>query len=213
MADLRHKIIISSDGVDESPYGEQNSDQFEFWCVKTPRSAETPADRLFLNGKLLPQAFPIQASPKSNCHSQSTSRSSSVRSKDSVTCSRSNSSNSSSSARTSFSEACEKRIALRREMAMRQTVTSQYRFGSSGRWKLIAAAPTVVGNNRSRKADEYRQLNGSHRKSSSSSAAEAAAAPRGENSVGERSWKAWRSFVSACRECHSIETSNKLDLS
>lgn len=82
-----------------NPIPTQDSDQFEFGCI-TPGSPNSPADHLFSNGKLLPHPFPVIQPPISNLQysfTRSTSRTSSVSSKDSLMSSRCNSTSSRSS--------------------------------------------------------------------------------------------------------------------
>ncbi|KAI3457437.1 hypothetical protein Pfo_014100 [Paulownia fortunei] len=194
------------------PTGPDNIDQFEFGCVTTPGSPNSPADHLFLNGKLLPHVFPTQT-PNSFSYSRSTSRTSSISSKDSLTSSRSNSTNSRSSncssARTSTSEAASERRLSSNDgnvpgrMSVRKdrnkpVLGSQYQYGSSQRWQLIAAAPVLKHQgSRSRKVEIL------ERKGSKKSR------PIDEDPDGPKSWfgrKILKSFVSACKECHAIQT-------
>lgn len=189
----------------------QDSDQFEFGCVTTAGSPNSPADHLFLNGKLLPHAFPIQTPNSTFSYSRSTSRTSSINSKDSLMSSRSNSTNSSrssncSSARTSTSEASERKImsstdgnirmSVRKERNNKSLLSCQYQYyGSSQRWQLIAAAPVLKHQgSRSRKVEIL------ERKGSKKSR---------EIDEGAKSWfgrRILKSFVSACKECHAIQT-------
>nr|GMC76652.1 probable membrane-associated kinase regulator 1 [Ipomoea batatas] len=67
------------------PVHEQQDGEFEFGCVSTsPGSPNSPADRLFFNGKLLPHDFPCPPPASGFSYSRSTSRASSVSSKDSL---------------------------------------------------------------------------------------------------------------------------------
>ncbi|KAL2245439.1 uncharacterized protein LOC105165400 [Sesamum indicum] len=188
-------------------------DQFEFGSVTTPGSPNSPADHLFSNGKLLPHVFPVQP-PNGYSFSRSTSRTSSIGSKDSLMSSRSNSTNSRSScssARTSTSEANSERrlspvdgnfpgrISVRKERNV--TRPSQYQYGSCQRWQLIAAAPVLKHQgSRSRKVEVL------ERKGSKKSRENIDGDPGGAKSwFGRRILK---SFVSACKECHAIKTSS-----
>ncbi|KAK6134632.1 hypothetical protein DH2020_031642 [Rehmannia glutinosa] len=190
------------------PTGVENSDQFEFGCVTTPNSPNSPADHLFFNGKLLPHVFPIQT-PNNYSYSRSTSRTSS---RDSLFSSRSNSTNSRSSncssARTSTSteansqrELSSNRLSARKERSNnnKAVLGCQYhQYGSSQRWKVIAAAPVLKhqGSRSSRKVEILERKG-----------------PKKSRSVDEeKSSSSWfgrrilKSFVSACKECHAIKT-------
>ncbi|KAL1537765.1 hypothetical protein AAHA92_30249 [Salvia divinorum] len=190
-----------------------SQDEFEFGSVASPASPNSPADRLFANGKLLPHAFPVQAaSAFSYSYSRSTSRASS-KDYSSLMSSRSNSTNSrtststSSSARTSTSEASERRplrardhyyggagaAAGRRERAVRSPVvmSCQYQYGASRRWQLIAAAPALK--------QRGSPSSGARRASESAAVADRKGAKKSKSN-----W--FKRFVSACQECHAIKT-------
>ncbi|XP_042028380.1 uncharacterized protein LOC121775368 [Salvia splendens] len=190
-----------------------NQDEFEFGSVASPASPNSPADRLFANGKLLPHAFPAQAGNAfSYSYSRSTSRASS-KDYSSVMSSRSNSTNSrtstSSSARTSTSEASERRplrardhhyyggggAVGRRERAVRSPVvmSCQYQYGASRRWQLIAAAPALKQRGSS-------SSSGPRRASDQSGAV----ADRKGAKKAKSNW--FKRFVNACQECHAIKT-------
>ncbi|XP_057766561.1 uncharacterized protein LOC130987018 [Salvia miltiorrhiza] len=163
------------------PVINQDSDEFEF------TSPNSPADRFFSNGKLLPHAFPVQTH-----NSFSYSRSTSIGSKDSLMSSRSNSrSSTSTSARTSTSEASERR----RERSVRPAAMSCQ--CQSRRWQLIAAAPVL-------------KHHGS--RSTRTETAVDRKASRGADGGCHKGSKSWfksnflKSFVSACQECHAIKT-------
>ncbi|XP_073030531.1 uncharacterized protein [Primulina eburnea] len=198
--------------------GQRNiSDQFEFGCVTTPGSLNSPADHLFFNGRLLPHVFPIQTSSNHNySYSRSTSRTSSTGSyKDSLMSSRSNSTNSRSSncssARTSTSTDHYSNPGLRKvsNMAKKERYhhvrppvlnTHECQYGSSQKWQFIAGAPVLKHQgSRSRKADHVLERKGS-RKSKRVD----------EDHGGVKPWfgkRVLKSFVSACKECHAIKTS------
>ncbi|GAB4846445.1 hypothetical protein Ancab_025450 [Ancistrocladus abbreviatus] len=142
-----------------TPTYNQNNVEFEFGCI-TPSSSlgdstkDSPVDQFFLNGKLLPYSFPTGSYGSDN--SQTTSRTSSISSKDSLMWSRSNSTSSRSSSncsstRTSSSEVSERRTVqnkiagqYRRSTNLGQKCEDQYykyQHGSSKRWQFITAAP------------------------------------------------------------------------
>ncbi|KAK4439170.1 hypothetical protein Salat_0251900 [Sesamum alatum] len=214
MENRRRKTSSSSGEMFSFPVITPEPDQFEFGPVTTPGSPNSPADHLFSNGKLLPHVFPVQA-PNGYSFSRSTSRTSSIGSKDSLMSSRSNSTNSRSScssARTSTSEANSERrlsavdgnfpgrISVRKER--NATRPSQYQYGSCQRWQLIAAAPVLKhqGSSRSRKVEVL------ERKGSKKSRGNVDGEPGGAKSwFGRRILK---SFVSVCKECHAIKTSS-----
>ncbi|KAK6134634.1 hypothetical protein DH2020_031559 [Rehmannia glutinosa] len=140
------------------PAGVENSDQFEFGSVTT----QTPE---FARRSLTPSNY---------SYSRSTSRTSS---RDSLFSSRSNSTNSRSSncssARTSTSteansqrELSSNRLSARKERSNnnRAGLGCQYnQYGSSQRWKLIAAAPVLKHQGRDRR-EKLRFLNEKGRK-------------------------------------------------
>ncbi|KAH7860823.1 hypothetical protein Vadar_018426 [Vaccinium darrowii] len=199
------------------PIPTQDSDQFEFGCI-TPGSPNSPADHLFSNGRLLPHPFPIQ--PPTNLHSytRSTSRTSSVSSKDSLmssrcnsTSSRSSNSSGSTSARTSTStDATEKKSALPLgqvklggKVGVKSDKSGQcvlgtkkqvlYVNGSSRRWGLIPAAPVMShGHQASRR-----------RKGGEIVVKKKVKVNRGRGIGFGRRLLRW--FVTACKECHAIK--------
>ncbi|EXC08467.1 hypothetical protein L484_009610 [Morus notabilis] len=204
----------------DSSSSPSSSDDFEFGCL-TPDSPSgdpnknSPADHLFFNGRLLPHAFPSRSpaanSPLARAVSRSTSRTSSVSSKDySLVSSRSNSTNSScsSSARTSSSDNSERRSTLSYCRQGSKTtlngpgsskVVSARVYGSSQRWQFMAPVPALSRDgSRRRKVMELRnEKNGQEKK---------AVAKRRRWRLGRRLFR-W--FVTACNECHAIEPSRK----
>ncbi|GAB4846464.1 hypothetical protein Ancab_025469 [Ancistrocladus abbreviatus] len=100
-----------------TPTDNQNNNEFEFGCI-TPSSSlgdstkDSPADQFFLNGKLLPHSFPTRSYESDN--SQTTSRTSSISSKDSLMWSRSNSTSSRSSSNCSSSRTSSIEVSERR---------------------------------------------------------------------------------------------------
>ncbi|KAL2496424.1 hypothetical protein Fot_40181 [Forsythia ovata] len=182
---------------------DSDSDEFEFGCVTKPGSPNSPADHLFYNGKLLPHAFPLNQPAINFSYSRSTSRTSSISSKGSLMSSRSNSTNSRSSncssARTSTSETSERKILSGGRIPGKKPVLNpQYKYSSSQRWQLIAPAPALMHQgSRSRKV-ECKELKSRKMEKDNNT------------DLHGKSWfgrKVLRSFVSACKKCHAIETS------
>ncbi|KAL3508697.1 hypothetical protein ACH5RR_028098 [Cinchona calisaya] len=183
-------------------------------CV-TPCSPNSTADRLFFNGKLLPHSFPYQTTTYNiSCFSRSTSRTSSISSKDSSSMSsRSNSTNSSrssscSSARTSTrSVACaaSTKVAAQNtfekdlhKARKKPVLMSTPHYGSSQRWQFIAPAPPLKHHqvvSRARKASQRFEKDGKEFESKKQIA---------------RTWfglKLFRTLVSTCKECHAMKPS------
>ncbi|XP_059664200.1 probable membrane-associated kinase regulator 1 [Cornus florida] len=194
--------------------------EFEFGCV-TPGSPNSPADHLFFNGRLLPHAFPLQPanSTKSTNYTRSMSRTSSVSSKDSLMSSRSNStssrSSSCSSARTSTSEASERKLVPLSLQQAKAGISRTYQankpaalapqYGSSQRWQFITPSPGLNRQvSRSKKPgivsqEELRAVKNVQEKSKT----------RSGSGFGSRFF---RSFVSACKECHAMKPSRRDDV-
>ncbi|KAL2472684.1 hypothetical protein Fot_48420 [Forsythia ovata] len=170
--------------------------EFEFECV-TPKTPDSPADHLFLNGRLLPHVFPLQSANSFN-YSRSTS---SISSNDSLMSSRSNSTNSRrsncSSARTSTSEASIRK-SLNREKFPDKSLANTLQYASSRRWQFIAPAPVLMhqgSRSRSSKAAESVEKSKSGKQ-----------VKNGIDLRGGFGRRVLRSFVSACKECHAIKT-------
>ncbi|XP_019193112.1 PREDICTED: uncharacterized protein LOC109187380 [Ipomoea nil] len=197
------------------PVHEQDG-EFEFGCVSTsPGSPNSPADRLFFNGKLLPHDFPCP--PASGfSYSRSTSRASSVSSKDSLMSSRCNSSNSSrcSSARTSTSESSERKLATKniRYHMMRNShsgrpVPGSQHLTASQRWQFMATPALVDRRNKQRHGTgASRNQEPKLRKQGDDGEKLITNKTAGKSSFGLR---ILRSFVSTCKECHAIQPSNR----
>nr|XP_023929684.1 uncharacterized protein LOC112040992 [Quercus suber]POE89189.1 hypothetical protein CFP56_59783 [Quercus suber] len=196
-----------------TPTQDQDND-FEFGSI-TPDSPSgdpyknSPADHLFFNGRLLPHAFPIQPATILLDNSRTTSRTSSINSKDSLRSSRSNSTNSRSSncssARTSSSDNSERKLlyktTLLRDKYHGNKVFSAQVYGSSQRWQYITPVPVL-----SRES--------SRRKKVEPVGKEVRTKKRTQERKVTSSWFGWRFlwwFVSACRECHAMEPSRKDD--
>ncbi|XP_022878659.1 uncharacterized protein LOC111396459 [Olea europaea var. sylvestris] len=183
---------------------DSDPDEFEFGCVTKPGSPNS--DRLFFNGKLLPHVFPLNHPANNFSYSRSTSRTSSISSKDSLMSSRSNSTNSRSSncssARTSTSETSERKILSTggKFPGKKPALNPQYKYSSSQRWQFIAPAPAFMhqdSRSRSRSVKVESKLLKSRKMEK-------------DTTDHEKSWigkKVLRSFVSACKKCHAIETS------
>lgn len=194
--------------------------EFEFEFV-TPKSPSSPADHLFLNGRLLPHDFPCPPTKSLSLNttlSRTMSRTSSVSSKDSLMSSRSNSTNSrssssscSTSARTSTSDVSERRVLMNRSrsarkkqevyIANRPSLSKQY-----GSWQYVTQTPVLTRKtSRKNKADTDIQQ-GSKRKKQDDKG-------KKQGEKGKRSggffWRFFRWFVSACNECHAINPSKK----
>lgn len=184
---------------------------FEFGGSPSP--IDSPADHLFFNGRLLPHAFPSQV-PMINNTFYSLSRSTSVTSsKDySFVSSRSNSRSSScSSARTSVSttDSASSTASYERKLfvphhrqrhrpkvlsgsASRRSVTtsslSSPHYGS----QFIITPPALILKKKKRKKEEEGKCGSRARKAN-------------------KTWfwrRFFRSFVSACKECHAINPSS-----
>lgn len=195
--------------------------EFEFGSV-TPSSPTSPADHLFLNGRLLPHDFPCPpAKPMSITLSRSTSRTSSVSSKDSLMWSRSNSTSSgsssscSTSARTSISDASERKILISRAktsaskkpfereiyQGKKPVLTPQY---GSQRRQFITQTPVLSRKVLHRsKAESTRVLEKDQLKAGKKRV-------KGKRN-GSRGfcWRFFSWFVSACNECHAISPSRR----
>ncbi|KAA8526816.1 hypothetical protein F0562_008955 [Nyssa sinensis] len=196
------------------PIHDQES-EFEFGCV-TPGSPNSPADHLFFNGRLLPHAFPSQPANAMRSYSRSASRRSSVSSKDSLVSSRSNSTNSSSScssARTSVSDASERKPLSNGKTGSRTTVSREIyqankpvlipQYGSSQRWQFITPAPVLKHQVSHQKKAEIMALEELRLKNQAKDKA------RKRSGLCRRFF---RSFVSACKECHAIQPSKRNDV-
>ncbi|KAK7317711.1 hypothetical protein RJT34_02163 [Clitoria ternatea] len=187
--------------------------EFEFGSL-TPSSPTTepfttsPADQLFLNGRLQPHSFPLLQ------HHHGTSRTSS---KDSLLSSRSNSTNSScSSARTSSSDCSETRLfhnkvvktstaAYVNVIINKPMVSSSHHqaYGCSQRWQYITPVPVL---NRDGSIRRKRDVKQGKKK-------EEEGTKRNNNKKKNKGVKLrfgrriFRWFVMACRECHAMEPS------
>ncbi|CAJ1978544.1 unnamed protein product [Sphenostylis stenocarpa] len=181
---------------------------FEFGSL-TPDSpsaepfAASPADHLFLNGRLQPHFFPLP-----------TSRTSSTR--DSLLSSRSNSTNSScSSARTSSSDSSERKSFHNKlkGCAIRSKTPSHYQaYGCSQRWQYITPVPALnrEGSLRRRRDTNQEKDNGSMKKTKKKKKKNKKKTKKETGNKGVRlrfGRRILRWFVMVCRECHAMEPS------
>ncbi|WOH00221.1 hypothetical protein DCAR_0519579 [Daucus carota subsp. sativus] len=171
---------------------------FEFEFV-TPESPSTPADHLFLNGRLLPHKFPFPPTKTLSFNttlSRSMSQTSSVSSKESLMSSRSNSTSSRSSSSTSTSTRVRTMKGEAKSLRKKQEV-SAYRPSLSpqhGSWHYVTQTPVLKRkvSRKSRAGSDLQQ--GSKRKKQDY---------RGERN-GWFLWRFWRWFLSTCSGCHAI---------
>ncbi|TKY66491.1 hypothetical protein E2542_SST09365 [Spatholobus suberectus] len=184
---------------------------FEFGSL-TPDSPSTepftasPADHLFLNGRLQPHPFPLP-----------TSRTSST--KDSLLSSRSNSTNSScSSARTSSSDSSERRSfhnKLKGGSLRSKTLSHYQAYGYSQRWQYITPVPALNREGsvrRTRDAQQGKKDKGTKRKHNDKKKNKQSKKEMGNKGVRLRfGRRILRWFVMACRECHAMEPSKDRD--
>ncbi|XVE50198.1 hypothetical protein DITRI_Ditri01bG0142700 [Diplodiscus trichospermus] len=195
--------------------------EFEFGCF-TPDSPSqdpyrtSPADHLFLNGRLLPHAFPLQPATMvvAADSSRGTSRTSSINSKGSLMSSRSNSTNSRSScssARTSSSDNSERRLLYHSKIhaynKASKMVTAQL-YGDSQRWQHITPMP-VLKREVSRRKNSGVVVKEALRTKKPTDHNQERSATRGRSGPCLRFF---RLFLLACRECHAMEPSRKPDV-
>ncbi|GMJ11437.1 hypothetical protein like AT3G15250 [Hibiscus trionum] len=184
---------------------------FEFGCFNRNDSTSldpyktSPADHLFFNGRLMPHAFPLQHSPTTK--TSTTSRTSSTNGKHSSMWSRSDSTNSRSSscssARTSSSDSSERRLLYhRRYNSKASKLVSGQLYGDcySHRWQYITAVPVLKREVSRTKNGEAAKKQGGHREKRAGSKGRSMAC-----------FRFLRLFLLACRQCHAMEPSKKLD--
>lgn len=193
------------------PVHEQQDGEFEFGCVSTsPGSPNSPADRLFFNGKLLPHDFPCPPPASGFSYSRSTSRTSSVSSKDSLmSSSRCNSSNSSrcSSARTSTSESSERKMAAKNiRYHMMPNSHSGRPVPGSQRWQFMATPAALVDRRKNHRHGTGARNQEPKLRKQGDDGEKLINKTAGKSSFGLR---ILRSFVSTCKECHAIQPSNR----
>ncbi|BAT89493.1 hypothetical protein LR48_Vigan08g022000 [Vigna angularis] len=213
----------NKNNINTSPSG----DSFSFRSTPTPESdfefgsltpdspsaepfATSPADHLFLNGRLQPHLFPLP-----------TSRTSSTR--DSLLSSLSNSTNSScSSARTSSSDSAERKSfhnKLKGAAFMSKTPSHYPPYGCSQRWQYITPMPALNREGSLRRRTDKNQdkgkgtmrNNNKEKKNNNKNKNKKKKKSKKENKgvrlrFGRRILR-W--FVMACRECHAMEPSKR----
>ncbi|XP_019053652.1 PREDICTED: uncharacterized protein LOC104599604 [Nelumbo nucifera] len=199
---------------------DHDESDFEFGCI-TPDSPANdpdknyPADVLFYNGRLLPHAFPFQPVKVagSGCSRLSRCTSSSVSSRDSFMSSRSNSSNSRSSccssARTSYSENSERRPSISdKRVAARPPITGMRNQANRPmpphqRWQFIAPAPILTPSKEVSRRKKTGILVQEDLKSKKK------VKDKKKSARSSSGWQFLRSFLLACRECHSLQPTLK----
>ncbi|XP_038899281.1 probable membrane-associated kinase regulator 1 [Benincasa hispida] len=216
-----------------TPVQDQDSD-FEFGSI-TPDSPSTfnnsPADHLFVNGRLLPHSFPPQPIGVYTVDvSRQTSRTSSVGSKDSFMSSRSNSTNSrsssscgsSTSARTSSSDNNNNNVDIRssrfssyQKKSQKSSVSAQV-YGSSQRWQFIASVsvPVTLSRENSRRKKSVEKIGGKSdlRRKKRRTEKTSTARKKKKKKKKKNMWfgrKVFRWIILVCKECHAIEPSRK----
>ncbi|XP_027355298.1 uncharacterized protein LOC113865123 [Abrus precatorius] len=203
-----HKKKNSSSNSFSFPSTPNQDSDFEFGSL-TPDSPSiepfttSPADQLFLNGRLLPHSFPLFQ----HQHNHPTSRTSSINSsKDSFLSSRSNSTNSScSSARTSSSDTSESRLFHNKIKGgtYKSMVSSHYQaYGRSQRWQYITPVPVL---NRDGSMRTKRNMQQGKKKDKKNKKKKEKLKKKGVKLRFGR--RIFRWFVMACRECHAMEPS------
>ncbi|KAG6607885.1 hypothetical protein SDJN02_01037, partial [Cucurbita argyrosperma subsp. argyrosperma] len=210
-----------------TPVQDQDQDSdFEFGSI-TPDSPSTfnnsPADHLFVNGRLLPHSFPPQP-----IGVYAVDRTSSVGSKDSIMSSRSNSTNSrsssscgsSTSARTSSSESNNvdrsSRFSSHQKKSPKSSVSAQV-YGSSQRWQFIASVPvpTTLSRENSRRKKAVEKIGGKSDLRRNKKRTEKTTARKKKKKKKKKKKNMWfgrkvfRWIILVCKECHAIEPSRK----
>ncbi|CAH9108055.1 unnamed protein product [Cuscuta epithymum] len=207
-----------------TPEKEPEDGEFEFGCISTSPEASpnSPADRLFFNGKLMPHNFPSSGQPAAVTDGFSYSRStSSVSSgKDSMMSSRSNSGSSSGgSARTSASGESAFNVNIRRLAII--NVNNRSKWAHSSNRPLPSSKPQLVppASKKSQfmAAPAHGPVHLRNKRPGSVSLG------KGHNShevkqesddegSGSPPWfgrRILRSIVSSCKECHAIPPTTK----
>ncbi|XP_059283384.1 uncharacterized protein LOC132036978 [Lycium ferocissimum] len=210
------------------PVQEGQELEFEFSGSVSPGSPKSPADHLFFNGRLLPHYFPCQ--PASNIsspisYSRSTSRTSSVSSKDSLWSSRSNSTNSrsscSSSARTSTSESSGRKLISQEKISaftMYRNSSNNMNSSSTQKWQFIVTPTPVMKKKHQFSAQVIKkkgQFVSKSQKQSVKGCKDFNKSRKQRKENGKRKVRFWffrrvfRKFMSACRECHAMEPTRR----
>ncbi|XP_061338258.1 uncharacterized protein LOC133285099 [Gastrolobium bilobum] len=209
MDNNRRKKSTSGDSFSFPSTPNQDSD-FEFGSL-TPESPSSypcrtsPADHLFFNGFLQPHSFPLS---QQHHPIVTTSRTSSINSKDSLLSSRSNSTNSRgssscSSARTSSSDSSERRLFHNKVSSSGKAAYMVNRSVVSQRWQYITPVPALNRDVSKRRRGDMQQgkEEGTKRKKKKNKKDKV----RGVRLRFGR--RIFRWFVMACRECHAMEPS------
>ncbi|KAM7250574.1 hypothetical protein ACFE04_022457 [Oxalis oulophora] len=204
--DTSKKIQSANNDKLSFPYTEnkKQDSEFEFGFILTqpysPSSdhfSPSPADHLFLNGKLLPHSFPFQP-PSIN--RVATIRTNSISSKDSF--SMSSRSSSSGSARTSSSssscDSSERKMFLHNNNYNRVGSFNKSSTSTNKRWQYITQVP-AAGLKRENSSRGRHLAPGGTRVMIKKGNSERKGGPL---------WRILRSFLLACRECHAMEPSN-----
>ncbi|KAK2355256.1 hypothetical protein QL285_092680 [Trifolium repens] len=176
----------------------QEDSDFEFGSLTpdSPSSTTSPADQIFFNGRLQPHSFPL--------NHVTTSRTSSISSKDSMLSSRSNSTNSScSSARTSSSDSSERKLFHNRSKLSSRSVSRpvQQSYGCSKRWQYITPVPVALNRDASKRRKQKRAKRKAKKKMK-------------KRVLLRFVQRIFGWFFIACRQCHAMEPSkvqNKSD--
>ncbi|CAN6457398.1 unnamed protein product [Victoria cruziana] len=203
-------ILHDDDVVGEGPHSPKSwtSPDFEFSrtssCTPDADPSECfPADLFFSNGHLLPHVFPLQPERSLSCHKDSTASSSSRSS-------RQNSWTTASSASLEFSDGPPSKKAARvpatTNTRPKKPVAAACRRSPCfvvPRWQFLFPAPSgaLSGRRSVAKSEPVRPSSGER-------------ARRDEN--GLLSWlvrKIFRTFVTACRDCHSLQPAIRDDFS
>ncbi|KAL1363430.1 hypothetical protein AAHE18_03G148800 [Arachis hypogaea] len=228
--DSRRRKSTSGDSFSFPSTPNPESDfEFESLTPDSPSSdpcRTSPADHLFFNGRLQPHSFPLF---QHHHHSISTtSRTSSISSKDSLMSSRSNSINSrgssscSSSARTSASDGSERRLLHSKLSSLsssaspsckgvymgKRTMVSAHPqvYGCSQRWQYLTPVPALNRDASKKRTGEVKQKKKEDKKTKKKK--KMMKKKNKEKKVRLRfGRKILRWFVMACKECHAMEPS------
>ncbi|XP_058745889.1 uncharacterized protein LOC131618739 [Vicia villosa] len=172
-----------------TPKEEESDFEFGSLTPDSPSCTTSPADQLFFNGRLQPHSFPLN-------HVTTTSRTTSIGSKDSFLSSRSNSTNSScSSARTSSSDTSERKLFHNRVKLSSRSVARpvQQSYGCSQRWQYIMPVPAGLNRDASKRRKQKRAKREKKKRKKRVSL--------------QFVRRIFRWFFIACRQCHAMEPS------
>lgn len=184
-----------------TPNQEDSEFEFRFGSLipYLPSCKTSPADYLFLNGRLQPHSFPLSfASDGVGSTVATTSQTSSIGSKDSLLSSRSNSTNSScSSARTSSSDSSERRLFQNASSVVSLSGCPRHHrrpLGCSQRWLYITPLTTLYRDASKRRRQVHQQTKEKKKKTIKVMPLR----------FGRRIFR-W--FFTTCRQCHAMEPS------